>query len=227
MNNFGANPSDLSIYSNKNRGKPKVSILHYSLFNIHSSLLGLAQSDKPKFETVIIPHFPERRPAMKHPAKKIALLGLCTAIAMVLAWVEIQLPPLVASIPGIKLGLPNIAIIFILYRFSWKEAAAVSFVRIVAVSLIFNPATLPYSLAGGCLSLLGMTLLKKTDLLSTTGVSVAGGVLHNVGQILMAMLILSTAGLGYYMIVLAVTGVVSGIFVGLCGSFAVKRVRFR
>ena len=83
---------------------------------------------------------------MKHPAKKIALLGLCTAIAMVLAWVEIQLPPLVASVPGIKLGLPNIAIIFILYRFSWKEAAAVSFVRIVAVSLIFNPATLPYSL---------------------------------------------------------------------------------
>ena len=164
---------------------------------------------------------------MKHPAQKIALLGLCTAIAMVLAWVELHLPPLVASIPGIKLGLPNIAIIFILYRFSWKEAAAVSFVRILAVSLIFNPATLPYSLAGGVLSLTGMALLKKTDLLSTTGVSVAGGVLHNAGQILMAMLLLSTAGLGYYMIVLTVTGVVSGVFVGLCGSFAVKRVRFR
>ena len=164
---------------------------------------------------------------MKRPAKKIAFLGLCTAIAMVLAWVELQLPPLVASIPGIKLGIPNIAIIFILYRFSWREAAAVSFVRILAVSLIFNPATLPYSLAGGVLSLTGMALLKKTDLLSTTGVSVAGGVLHNAGQILMAMLLLSTAGLGYYMIVLTVTGVVSGLFVGLCGSFAVKRVRFR
>ena len=164
---------------------------------------------------------------MKHPAKKLALLGLCTAIAMVLAWVEIQLPPLTTAVPGIKLGLPNIAIIFILYRFGWKEAAAVSFVRILAVSFIFNPATLPYSLAGGLLSLLGMALLKKTDLLSVTGVSVAGGLLHNVGQILMAMLILSTAGLGYYLIILAVTGVVSGIFVGLCGSFAVKRVRFR
>ena len=164
---------------------------------------------------------------MKHPAKKLALLGLCTAIAMVLAWVESQLPPLTTAVPGIKLGLPNIAIIFILYRFGWKEAAAVSFVRILAVSFIFNPATLPYSLAGGLLSLLGMALLKKTDLLSVTGVSVAGGLLHNVGQILMAMLILSTAGLGYYLIRLAVTGVVSGIFVGLCGSFAVKRVRFR
>ena len=164
---------------------------------------------------------------MKHPAKKLALLGLCTAIAMVLAWVESQLPPLTTAVPGIKLGLPNIAIIFILYRFGWKEAAAVSFVRILAVSFIFNPATLPYSLSGGLLSLLGMALLKKTDLLSVTGVSVAGGLLHNVGQILMAMLILSTAGLGYYLIILAVTGVVSGIFVGLCGSFAVKRVRFR
>ena len=165
---------------------------------------------------------------MKHSARTVATLGLCTAIAMVLAWQESQLPPLAVAVPGIKLGLPNIAIIFILYRFGWKEAAAVSFVRIVAVSLLFgNVPTLLYSLAGGFLSLLGMVLLKKTNLLSTVGVSVAGGVLHNVGQILMAMLIMSTAGLGYYLIVLCVTGIVSGVFVGLCGSFAVKRIRIR
>ena len=164
---------------------------------------------------------------MRHSAKKIALLGLCTAIAMVFAWIESQLPPLVAAVPGIKLGLPNIVIIFCLYRFGWKEAASVSFVRIITVSLLFSPATLPYSLAGGFLSLLGMILLKKTDLLSTTGVSVAGGVLHNAGQILMAMLIMSTAGLGYYFIILAVTGIISGIFVGLGGGFAVRRVRIR
>ena len=165
---------------------------------------------------------------MKRSAKKIALLGLCTAIAMVFAWIESLLPPLVAAVPGIKLGLPNIVIVFALYRFGWKEAASVSFVRIVAVSLLFgNPVTIAYSLAGGFLSLLGMTLLKKTNLLSTTGVSVAGGVLHNAGQILMAMLIMSTAGLGYYFIILAVTGTVSGIFVGLCGGFAVRRVRIR
>lgn len=165
---------------------------------------------------------------MKHSARTVATLGLCTAIAMVLAWLESQLPPLAVAVPGIKLGLPNIAIIFILYRFGWKEAAGVSFVRIVAVSLLFgNVPTLLYSLAGGLLSLLGMTLLKKTNLLSTVGVSVAGGVLHNVGQILMAMLIMSTAGLGYYLIVLCVTGIISGVFVGLCGSFAVKRIRIR
>ena len=165
---------------------------------------------------------------MKRSARKIALLGLCTAIAMVFAWVESQLPPLAVAVPGIKMGLPNIVIIFILYRIGWKEAAAVSFVRIVAVSLLFgNPVMIAYSLAGGLLSLLGMLLLKKTNCLSTVGVSVAGGVLHNVGQILMAMLIMSTAGLGYYLIVLAVTGTVSGIFVGLCGGFAVKRIRIR
>ena len=66
---------------------------------------------------------------------------------------------------------------------------------------------------------------KKTNLLSTVGVSVAGGVFHNVGQILMAMLVLGTAELGYYLIVLAITGTVSGIFIGLCGGFAVKRVK--
>ena len=165
---------------------------------------------------------------MKKKSQKIALLGLCTAIAMVFAWVEAQLPPLYAAVPGIKLGLPNIVIIFVLYRMGLKEAAAVSFVRIVAVSLLFgNPMTFAYSVAGGFLSLLVMTLLRKMNFLSTVGVSVAGGVMHNVGQILMAMLLLGTAELGYYLIVLAVTGTVSGIFVGLCGSFAVRRVQIR
>ncbi|MBP3699611.1 MAG: Gx transporter family protein [Oscillospiraceae bacterium] len=164
---------------------------------------------------------------MRRPAKKIAFLGLCTAVALVFAYVEALLPPLYSAVPGIKLGLPNIAIIFVLYRFGFKAAAAVSFVRIAAVALLFgNPMTFAYSFAGAVLSLLAMAILRKTDLLSAVGVSVAGGVLHNVGQILMAMLLLGTAELGYYLIVLAVTGTVSGIFVGLCGSFAIKRIPF-
>ena len=159
------------------------------------------------------------------PQSAMRLAGFA---AMVFAWVESLLPPLVAAVPGIKLGLPNIAIIFILYRYGLKEAAAVSFVRIVAVSLLFgNPMTMASSLAGGCLRLLTMAHLKKMNFLSTVGVSVAGGVFHNVGQILMAMLLLGTAELGYYLIVLAVTGTVSGIFVGLCGGFAVRRVQIR
>ena len=161
---------------------------------------------------------------MRHQSKKIAFLGVCTAVALVLAYLESLLPPLMAAVPGIKLGLPNIAIIFVLYRFGVKDAAAVSLVRMTAVALLFgNPMTFAYSLAGGFLSLTAMAVLRRLDFLSTVGVSVAGGVLHNVGQILMAMLLLGTAELGYYLIILAVTGTVSGIFVGLCGSFAIKR----
>lgn len=162
---------------------------------------------------------------MKHQSKKIAFLGLCAGVALVLAYVEALLPPLYAAVPGIKLGLPNIAIIFILYRFGLREAAVLSFIRIVAVALLFgNPMTFAYSMAGAFLSLLVMTILRKLDLFSIVGVSVAGAVFHNVGQILTAMVLLGTAELGYYLIVLAITGTISGILVGLCGAMAVKRV---
>ena len=162
---------------------------------------------------------------MKHQSKKIAFLGLCAGVALVLAYVEALLPPLYAAVPGIKLGLPNIAIIFILYRFGLREAAAVSLIRIVAVALLFgNPMTFAYSVAGAFLSLLVMTILRKLDLFSIVGVSVAGAVFHNVGQILTAIVLLGTAELGYYLIVLAVTGTISGILVGLCGAMVVKRV---
>ena len=163
---------------------------------------------------------------MRNHSKKIAFLGVCASVALVLAYVESLVPPLYAAVPGIKLGLPNVAIIFVLYRFGAREAAAVSLVRMTAVALLFgNPMTFVYSLAGGALSLAVMALLRKSNLFSMVGVSVAGGVLHNVGQILMAMLLLGTAELGYYLIVLAVTGTVAGIFVGLCGSFAVRSIQ--
>ena len=162
---------------------------------------------------------------MRHKSKKIAFLGLCAGVALVLAYVEALLPPLYAAVPGIKLGLPNIAIIFILYRFGLREATVVSFVRIVAVTLLFgNPMTFAYSVAGAFLSLLVMTILRKLDFLSIVGVSVAGAVFHNVGQILTAMVLLGTVELGYYLIVLAITGTISGLLVGLCGAMAVKRV---
>ena len=162
---------------------------------------------------------------MGKTSRKLAYLGLCTAVALILAYVEVLLPPLYTAVPGIKLGLPNIAIIFVLYRYGVRYAAAVSFVRMAVVALLFgNPMTFVYSLAGAVLSLLVMGLLRRMDFLSIVGVSVAGGVFHNVGQILMAMLLLGTAELGYYLIVLAITGTISGIFVGLCGAMAVKRI---
>ena len=162
---------------------------------------------------------------MRPATKRLAVLGLCTAVALVLAYVEALLPPIFNAVPGIKIGLPNIMIVFVLYRFGLKEAAVVSLVRMVAISFMFgNLMALVYSLAGAVLSMLVMVLLKKLNFLSTVGVSVAGGVFHNVGQILMAMWLLGTAELGYYLIVLTVTGIVSGVFVGLCGAIILQRI---
>ena len=157
--------------------------------------------------------------------KRRAFLGLCTSVALLLSYIEAIVPPIYAAVPGIKIGMPNIAIIFVLYRFGLRDAAAVSLLRICISSLLFgNPMTLAYSFAGAVLSLAVMAVLKKTDFLSTVGVSVAGGVTHNIGQILVAMVLLGTAEIGYYMIVLAVTGTLSGVFIGLCGGFMIKRI---
>lgn len=162
---------------------------------------------------------------MNHKTKQTAFLGLCASLALVLAYVEALLPPISAIAPGIKLGLPNIVIVFLLYRCGVGRAAAVSLVRILLMLLIFgNVAAFFYSLAGATLSLAAMALLKRLDILSPVGVSVVGAVLHNVGQILVAMLMLSTAELGYYLVVLAVTGTVAGIFIGLCGGLLTRRI---
>lgn len=162
---------------------------------------------------------------MKHYGKKTAFFGLCTALALILAYVEVLLPPLFSAVPGIKMGLPNMIIIFLLYRHGPVPAAAVSLARVLLVALLFgNGMSLLYSLAGAALSLAAMALLRRLDFLSTVGVSVAGGVLHNVGQILMAMLVLGTAELGYYLIVLTITGTVAGVLIGLCGNLLIHRM---
>lgn len=161
----------------------------------------------------------------KSTARRVALLGICTSFALILSYLEFLLPPLFSAVPGIKMGLANIVIIFILYRVSLKAATAVSICRILLVSALFgNTMALAYSLAGAVLSLSVMTLLRKANILSAVGVSVAGAVFHNIGQILMAMLLLGTAELGYYLIVLAVTGTVSGVLIGICGSIAIHRI---
>jgi len=158
-------------------------------------------------------------------SKTIAFIGVCIALALVLSYIEAILPPVLPAVPGVKMGLPNIIIVFLLYRRGPAFAAMVSLLRILLVSLLFgNAMALMYSLAGGVLSLLVMILLRRLRVLSTVGVSVAGGVAHNVGQILMAMLLLETAELGYYLAVLTVTGTVAGIVIGLCGSLLIKRI---
>lgn len=156
-------------------------------------------------------------------ASKIAQYGLLTALALVLSWLESLLPPL--GVPGVKLGLPNLAIVFALYRLSWKDACVISLVRIVLVTLLFgNGAALAYSVAGAALSLALMGLLKKTGKFSSVGVSVAGGVAHNAGQILVAMVLLETSRLAWYLPVLWISGTVAGVLIGVVSGELVKRV---
>ncbi len=157
---------------------------------------------------------------------KVTFLGLFTALAMILSFVEALLPPLSLTFPGIKMGLPNIAIMFILYRVGWKEAAIVSIVRVLLVSIIFgNIATsMPYSLAGAVLSLLIMILMHKFTPFNKVSTSVVGGVCHNIGQILVAWLVTSTAQIIYYLPVLLISGCAAGILVGLVAGMLENRV---
>lgn len=153
---------------------------------------------------------------------RVAFLGLFTAFAMILSFVESQIPTFVA-IPGIKLGLPNIAIIIILYHFGWKEASIISLLRVILTSLLFGTVlSMLYSIAGAVLSLVAMILLKKV--LSTVTISVIGGVCHNIGQILVAILVTETQQLLYYLPVLIISGVIAGIVVGIIAALSVKKI---
>ncbi len=162
---------------------------------------------------------------MRKKTRKVALLGVLTSVALVLSYLEALLPPISTAVPGIKMGLPNIIIIFILYKFGLKDAVIVSFIRVFIVALLFgNVMTLSYSVAGAVLSLVLMTLFKKINLFSQIGVSIIGGISHNLGQILVAIFLFDTIQIGYYMIVLSVTGTIAGVLIGIISSILVKKL---
>ena len=118
------------------------------------------------------------------------------------------------------------AVVFALYRLGWKEAVAIYLIRVVLVSMLFGSiASLFYSLAGAVLSLTGMGLLKKTGKFTEIMISVTGGILHNIGQIGMACLILETAALRYYLPFLLISGIIAGIVVGILSAVLVQRIK--
>ena len=154
---------------------------------------------------------------------KITFLSITTVFALALSYLEMLLPPIFSSIPGIKVGLPNIIIIFLLYKFSLKDAAIVSLMRIVLSSLLFgNVMVMFYSIFGAVLSLALMTLFKKINIFSILGVSIIGGISHNLGQIIAAIIVTNTLKIGYYMIVLTITGTAAGVIVGIAGALLLK-----
>ncbi|MEE1014891.1 MAG: Gx transporter family protein [Lachnospiraceae bacterium] len=161
---------------------------------------------------------------MRVDTKKLAMMGLFTALAMIFGYVEAILP-ISVGIPGVKLGLANIVVLFALYYLKPSEAFLINIVRIILVSFMFgNLSVMLYSLAGGVLSFGAMLLFKKSGKFSVYGVSVAGGVFHNVGQLLVAMLVLETMSLVYYGPVLLISGVVTGLVIGIVSSEVIKRI---
>lgn len=158
-------------------------------------------------------------------SKKNAYLGLLVALAFVFSYIEFLIP-INLGIPGVKLGLANLVVIVAIYTIGIKPAFMLSMVRILLVAFTFgNLSAMLYSIAGGVLSYLVMILAKKLDFLSVKGVSVLGGVFHNVGQILVAMLILETTQLIYYLPALMISGVVSGVAIGLLAALVIVRVQ--
>lgn len=156
---------------------------------------------------------------------RVAYFGVFTALALMFSYIETMIP-IQFGVPGIKLGFANIMIVIMLYKSSAKEALLLSIVRIMLSGFLFgNLSSILYSIAGGVLSLGIMTLLKKQGGFSVIGVSVAGGVSHNIGQLIVAMLVVETYQVGYYLPVLLVAGVLTGLGIGVVSQEVLKRIR--
>ena len=160
----------------------------------------------------------------KSSAQKVALYGVLIALAMVLSYVE-MLIPLPVGIPGVKPGLANLVVFLALYTMTAREALLISMVRILLVSITFgNGSAFLYSMAGGILSFLVMWIFQKKDFLLPAGVSIAGGIAHNVGQLLMAAVILENGAVFTYFPVLLAAGCITGGIIGFLGEQIRKRI---
>ena len=161
----------------------------------------------------------------RNKTRSLVTLAVSVSVAMVLSFIESRIPAFV-TIPGVKVGLANIAVIFTLYKLGAKEAVIVSLVRVLLVSILFgSTVSLAYSLAGAVLSLTVMLLLRRFAPLGEVGVSVAGGVCHNIGQIIAASFLLEINVLIYYLPALILSGTVAGIAVGVASALLIKKIR--
>ena len=161
----------------------------------------------------------------KLSTKTIAMLAMMIAIALVFSYVE-TLIPINFGIPGVKLGLANLAIVAVLYIMGGKQALFVSVVRIVLSGFLFgNLASILYSLAGGLLSLAIMVLLQKTKKFPVVVVSVIGGICHNVGQLIVAMFVVESLSLTVYLPVLLIAGFLTGLLIGIVCQLVLPSVR--
>lgn len=158
-------------------------------------------------------------------SKKVASYGLLISLAFVFSYIE-SLIPIPFPVPGIKLGLANLVVIIAIYGMGVKEAFVLSMVRILLVGFTFrDPSTLAFSFAGGFLSWLAMVTFMKLKLFSMVGVSIIGGIAHNIGQIIIAIIYVNNPSLIYYLPFLIISGVISGTLIGILAALIIKRLR--
>ncbi len=153
----------------------------------------------------------------RQKTQRIAVMGLLLCLTLILGFVESRLP--VPGLPGVKLGLSNGVLLFALYMLDIPSAILLIVMKILLSGFLFgNPSSMMYAAAGGVLSLLGMVLLSRSPQLNPVSVSMAGGLLHNMGQVGLAMIILQTPGLLMYMAILMIIGMLSGLATGLAAK---------
>ena len=158
-------------------------------------------------------------------AQFVARVALMASLALIFSYIE-AIIPYNPGIPGIKLGIANVVTVIALYKYGWKEAASVSVIRIIVAGLLFNGVFgMLYSLAGAVLSLIGMVGLKKTGLFSAIGVSMAAGVLHNMGQLFVAAALIEDLRIFFYFPVLLFSGIAAGILVGIISTMVLRVVK--
>ena len=155
---------------------------------------------------------------------KVAYFGVFTALALIFSYVE-TLIPVNFGIQGVKLGLANLVIVIAIYKMKLSDAFLLSVVRVVLSGFIFgNYFSILYSLSGGVLSLAVMALLKRAGGFSVIGISIAGGIAHNIGQLIVAMLVVETFRVAYYLPVLLLAGMLAGSVIGIAANEMLKRL---
>jgi heptaprenyl diphosphate synthase len=154
--------------------------------------------------------------------KKITVIGISVSLAMILSYLESMIPSFV-PVPGIKIGLSNLIIVILLYSGGTVDAFLTDIIRIILSSVLFgSPLSFLFSISGGLLSFFVMWLLKKTGILSVLSISAAGGVCHNTGQLVMAIIILKSPALYYYLPPLLMGGLLTGLFNGIVSAELVR-----
>lgn len=157
------------------------------------------------------------------PTDKLARLGLMTALGMIFSYVEVLLP-ILPGVPGVKLGLANALVILLLYSYGVGSCIVFQLCRILLSSILFgNLFGLFYSLAGAVVSLEIMILMKKLKLLDIPGISMIGGIFHNLAQLAVAFLFVRNTAVFYYVPALLISGALTGYVIGWIGEFLLKR----